>query len=61
MMHHWMCFGPKKRAKRLASTSAPPDSASSLPSMVPSPMTVAIPPSVAPSPSENDFTTPDIE
>ena len=56
--HHWIRFGPKKFANPLASTSAPPDSARSFPSIVPRPMTAAIPAITLPSPVENDFTTP---
>ena len=56
--HHWIRLGPKNDANPLASTSAPPDSARSLPSIVPRPITVAIPAITLPSPVENDFTTP---
>ena len=58
IMHHWMRLGPKIRAIREASTSAPPDSAKSFPSMVPKAMTPAVPASVAPRPSPKDFITP---
>ena len=56
--HHWIRFGPKNDAKPLARTSAPPDSARSFPSIVPRPITAAIPAITLPSPVENDFTTP---
>ena len=56
--HHWIRRGPKNDANPLASTSAPPDSARSFPSIVPSPITAAIPAITLPSPVENDFTTP---
>ena len=56
--HHWIRFGPKNDANPLASTSAPPDSARSFPSIVPRPITAAIPAITLPSPVENDFTTP---
>ena len=56
--HHWIRFGPKNDANPLARTSAPPDSARSFPSIVPRPMTAAIPAITLPSPVENDFTTP---
>jgi hypothetical protein len=57
----WMRDGPKTSMNRRASTSAPPDSASKRPSIVPSATMAVTPPSAEPTPSENDFTTPSIE
>jgi hypothetical protein len=51
MMHRPTRFGPKNWLNRLARTSAPPDSASNLPSITPRPMTPAVLASVAPRPS----------
>ena len=56
MMHQITRFGPKNAANRFAKTTAPPDSTSSFPSIVPSPSTVAIPPSDLPSPAPNAST-----
>src|SRR3954454_21809508 len=51
IIHKPTRWGPKNALKRRAITSAPPDSASNLPSITPNAITAAIPPSVAPSPS----------
>ena len=49
----WMFFSPRARIKVVATTRAPPDSASILPRMVPSPTTMAMEPSTPPTPSWN--------
>ena len=51
MSVQWRRFSPKAAMNVCAMTSAPPDSARSLPSMVPRPTTTAMKPSVPPTPS----------
>ncbi len=51
------CRTPNRPISRSATTSAPPDSASILPRIVPSPMTTAMNPRVLPTPSWNARTT----
>jgi hypothetical protein len=52
----WMFLGPNSRISVNAMRSAPPDSAIILPSMVPSPTTIAMCPSVLPRPTSNEWT-----